>query len=270
MWRRRPQRPRSDAGLKRLNLPHLPRLAYAIGDVHGCLDLYQALETAIVADMRRDGANEPALLIVLGDIVDRGPGTAQLIDHLIDPAPTGLTRVILRGNHEDMMLRFLEDARGNMNWLEFGGRETLASYGAVLANLDAGAKPAGAQARAVVPPAHVDFLNDLPLCLTAGPYLFSHAGCDPLKPVDRQTADDLMWSDPAVLDTTPAPLICVHGHVPVQTVMSLSSRIAIDTGACATGRLSAVKLGTNGIKATLVAQQHDGSGTVSVDVQDVV
>ncbi|KAJ55698.1 hypothetical protein ACMU_13505 [Actibacterium mucosum KCTC 23349] len=261
----------SSVAAKRLNLQTLPKLTYAIGDVHGCLSEYKALEDAILADIDALRSDHPAMILLIGDIVDRGPHSAQLIDHLMSPTRPNVTRIVLRGNHEDMMLRFLDDPRGNMAWLAHGGRETLASYGAVEdAIVSNDSKRLKNLVASIFPPSHRAFLESLPVCLTVDRYVFCHAGFDPKKPMENQTAKDFMWSDPSKLDTHDSDWVCVHGHVPVGDVTESSSRIAIDTGAYATGRLSAVKLGIHGIERIFVANGNAPEGATAVDVKEMV
>lgn len=253
----------STSAAARVHLSELPAQTYAIGDVHGCFDLFRALEDAILAEAHRDQADSQVLIVVLGDVIDRGPASAQMLDHLIAPTMPSLRRVVLRGNHEDMMSRFLDAPRANAAWLDHGGRETLLSYGALERNLNGALRTQHQQGKDVVPAEHLSFLRDLPLCLTAGPYVFSHAGYDPAKPLNRQTADDFIWADPARLDGAATSHIAVHGHVAQSEVVQLPTRISVDTGAYATGRLSAVKLGKSGPQRVLVAR-HDGPGTAPI------
>lgn len=255
---------------RRLSLPALPARTWAIGDVHGCLHLYRALEDRIVADARAEGDSAPGLIVVLGDIVDRGPHSAQLVEHLMGSPPAPFTRVVLKGNHEDMMVRFAQDPGGARNWLNFGGAETLQSYGLEPepgAGFDLRAGKLRQMVTRNIPDEHLDFLRDLPLCLTAGGYLFSHAGLDPARPLEAQSARDFIWGNPRDLDHTPSDRFrVVHGHVPVEEVMVTSARVAVDTGAYATGRLSAVRLTPDGVRDGLEASSPGPGAPVTVDL----
>jgi serine/threonine protein phosphatase 1 len=251
--------PGAAGALTRLSLPQMPAATYAVGDPHGCLSLYRQLETAICADGAAIGGTK--LIVILGDVVDRGPDTAGLIDHLLTPAPAGFRRVVLRGNHEDMMLRFLAAPGANRSWLDFGGLETLASYGVMPTAAEAlSPGPLRQRLLAVMPEAHRAFLETLPVSLSMGEFFLAHAGLNPARPPQDQDPADLMWSDPAQIDAAadalPAGLTVVHGHVVVEQAQRLARRIAVDTGAHQTGRLSAVRLMPAGPALFLVA----GSG----------
>lgn len=236
---------RASAG-RILSLPALPPALYAVGDVHGCLDLYRRLEDAILTDAQRLGVGGPVLIVVLGDVVDRGPDSAGTIDLLLRPAPPGVTRLVLRGNHEDMMHNFLTDPARARNWLNFGGAQTLMSYG-LHPDPEQGFPTAPAHLRGMldhaVPPAHRRFLAELPLALQIGQHVFCHAGLDPDRSLSEQLREDLLWGDPARLDRdgATAPFV-VHGHVITPQVLITPRRINVDTGAYLSGVLSAVRL----------------------------
>lgn len=227
----------------RLSLPEMPAALYAVGDIHGCCALYQQLEKDILADGAQFSGSK--LIVVLGDIVDRGPDSAGVIDHLLAPLPDGWQRLVLRGNHEAMMLKFLAAPHKNKRWLEFGGRETLQSYG-LTSDSDHGFNLPEARLfqkfEAAIPSAHIDFLSDLALCLEVGPFVFSHAGIDPAKPMPEQSPNDLMWGDPARIDSADTELMVVHGHTPVVKALISPRRVCVDTGAYASGILTAVRL----------------------------
>ncbi len=217
---------------------------YAIGDVHGCASLYRRLEERIVADARSIGRR--ACLVLLGDIVDRGPETADMIDHLLAPPPRGVERLCLRGNHEDMMLRFLDKPRGTSSWLDFGGYETLMSYGMRPPGNDGFNLPER-QLRLMldtcIPPAHREFLEALPYGIVFGHHALVHAALDHEGPLDAQREEVLLWGGPS--DDPASDLTVVHGHTIVEKVVFTKHRIAVDTGAYVTGRLSAVRLLTD-------------------------
>lgn len=217
---------------------------WAVGDVHGRHDLYRQLEDRIAADPATD-----KLLILLGDMIDRGPDSAALLDHLTAAPPAGLRRVCLLGNHEAMALQFLSDPDPAADWLRHGGREFLASYGLRLTDAAAGgSRRSLAQAVAAhVPQDHIDFLARLPVCLRAGGLVFVHAGVDPARPLSDQSRDDMIWTRnyrdtdlPAPSDLPPGGLV-VHGHMPVEAVARRGWRLNLDSGAWATGRLTAAR-----------------------------
>lgn len=223
-----------------LHLQTLPTAIYAVGDIHGRFDLYQRLERQIIEDAASiDGQK---LLILLGDLVDRSAGVSGLIDHLLGPDPAGFKRVTLCGNHEDMMCRFLNDPAKNRAWLDYGGAETLASYGVH----HLGAKtPIGTiqhQLTTAIPTDHRDFLMGLPLSLSVGEYVFAHAYFDLDKSAGAQDATALLWGDPARADHAQKGRQLIHGHVIVDEARIRPNRISIDTGAYKTGVLTAVRL----------------------------
>ncbi len=236
--------PRNDTD-KALRLPQMPAALYAIGDVHGCLDQLINLEAKILADGAQIAGQK--LVVVLGDVVDRGPKSAEVIDHLLAPMPVGWQRLVLKGNHEQMMLKFLRDPDAHQSWLKFGGAETLQSYGLAEDPELGFGLPAPRMTQmiaTVVPSAHMQFLDQLPLCLEVGEFFLSHAGFDPAKSLADQTPHDLMWRNATQLDFSGGVVTAVHGHVPVAEAEHAPRRINLDTGAYASGVLTAARLTT--------------------------
>jgi serine/threonine protein phosphatase 1 len=226
-----------------------PARIYAVGDIHGEARLYRQLEQMILEDMARDQAPE-ALVVLLGDLLDRGPDSAGLIDHLLNPAPHGLKRIILRGNHEDMALRYLDDPTPDAGWLEHGGAQTLASYGLAADDRLGYALPARQMRMRLdvhIPEDHRAFLAGLPHFLQTPEYFFCHAGPEPELPLAGQSPRTLMWSR-GFLDESLAPppdldgRLVVHGHMPVPEPVWRGWRLNLDTGACFDGPLSAARL----------------------------
>jgi diadenosine tetraphosphatase ApaH/serine/threonine PP2A family protein phosphatase len=212
---------------------------YAIGDIHGRLDLLEEL----LAKIRADADASRNTLVFLGDYIDRGPRSKQVIDCLIGLAWPGWDFVALRGNHEQIVLDFLQDAGAYDIWRDFGGDETLRSYGVK--------PPAGredyARAReefaAAFPPAHLAFFESLPLSYEVGEYLFVHAGVRPGVAIDDQSPEDMLWIRGEFLNwNEPFEKVVVHGHSPSRQPVVKANRIGVDTGAFATGRLTAVAL----------------------------
>ena len=225
-----------------LSAPEWPAAIYAIGDVHGCLTELRGLEQRIVEDAA--AVEGEKWLVYLGDLVDRGPDSVGVLDRLLARPPQGFRRICLAGNHEIMMLAFLDNPASQPEWLQFGGQQTLASYGIDAARLLA--TPAR-QRRAIldshVPQDHVEFLTDLPLTLSLPGVVFVHAGLRPDIPVDRQAENDLLWIREEFFRAPPLPgRLVVHGHTPARDAVMLPGRICVDTGAFATGRLTAVRL----------------------------
>jgi calcineurin-like phosphoesterase family protein len=226
-----------------------PAAVYAIGDVHGCLDQLLDLETQIAADgLSFEGEK---WLVTLGDHIDRGPRSREVLEHVMGPPPPGFRRFALLGNHEAMVLDFLDSPSWDGNWLDQGGAETLASYG-----IDPSRSPA--EIAANFPSPHRAFLANLALYLLLPGWLFVHAGVRPGVPLADQTEDDLVWiRAPFLTAQLTGGFRVVHGHTPVRNIVVTPHRIDIDTGCFATGRLSAIRVTPDGRTAFLGA-----SGTI--------
>lgn len=213
------------------------RRIYAIGDIHGCARQLADLHGIIAGDL----ASRPiasALLLHIGDYVDRGADTAGVIARLVDGCPIpGMDMVNLMGNHESTMLDALSGERAaGTDWLFAGGKAALQSYG-----ID----PGGARDRwaALIPQSHQDFLRNLILMHREGGYAFIHAGVRPGIPLEDQARDDLLRSrQPFLYSEADFGAVVVHGHTPVKTPVVRHNRIAIDTGAVFGGKLTCVVL----------------------------
>lgn len=218
---------------------------YAIGDIHGCLDHLERLHAAIRADA--EDAPGRGLLVYLGDYVDRGPDSRGVIECLAGPAPTGLERIFLKGNHEDFMVQALKDRGVLPSWLANGGDATCRSYGFDPARPPPGCPdPAAWQQdslRRALPAGHGRFLKALALSHREGDYFFCHAGVRPGVDLAAQSGEDLMWiREPFLSATAPHGKVVVHGHTPVQSPERRANRIGVDTGACYGGSLTALVL----------------------------
>ncbi len=220
-------------------------VVYAIGDMHGRADLLADLHRLITADV--GGRRESRRLVVyLGDYVDRGPDSRQLIDLLLDQPLAGFEAVHLKGNHEDFMLRFLagENEMG-LGWLMNGAVETLASYGIAAPVFATGAELDDLRRELIerLPARQRAFLDQLKLIHMEGDYAFVHAGIRPGLPLDRQAETDLLWIRERFLDWTGRhDKVVVHGHTISRSPELRPNRIGIDTGAFATGVLTALVL----------------------------
>lgn len=228
------------------SLPAVPAgvRVYAVGDVHGRADLLDDLHGRIVADADRDRPPH-VRLVYLGDYVDRGPDSHGVLTRLLVPLPQGWARVVLRGNHEDMMLRALADPqREGALWLCNGGLATIESYfRAARETMPPTPQEALAALPQVVPDRHLAFLAGLETHHSCGDYLFVHAGLRPGVPLAEQRADDLRWIRRPFLDSTADfGAIVVHGHTIVPWPQERPNRIGIDTGAYASGVLTALVL----------------------------
>lgn len=210
----------------------MTRPIYAIPDIHG----QEAQLQAALDLVERDGG-AAARIVFLGDLVDRGPGSRAVIARLMTAQAEGRDWTVLRGNHDQMFLDFLDHGRigsarmrAGLTWLDahLGGAETLASYGVVASE----ARHDPATARAAVPTAHRDWLAGLPLWHEVGDLLFVHAGIRPGLPIAAQDPADLMWIREGFLDhAAPHPWLVVHGHTALDRPAHFGNRIDLDGGA---------------------------------------
>jgi serine/threonine protein phosphatase 1 len=230
---------------------------YAVGDVHGRLDLFEAL----IAAIERDDAEAPpadTTVVLLGDLVDRGPDSAGVVARARAWQAERRVR-LLAGNHEEMFLFALEDVAVLRHFLRHGGRQTALSYGIPRAKYD-GATMEEVQAMlvAAVPIEDRRFLAAARNYLVAGDYLFVHAGIAPQVPLDEQEEHHLRWIREPFLDhTEPHDHFVVHGHTITETIDERPNRIGIDTGAYRSGCLTALVLeGTN--RRFIQAVERDG------------
>jgi serine/threonine protein phosphatase 1 len=217
-------------------------LIYGIGDVHGMNDLLAGLLAAIEADATALGLS--AIVVFLGDVVNRGAQTRQVLDRLVaGPTRPGDHWVVLRGNHEQLMLDALTAGSPGIfqRWLKMGGQQTLASYGC------ARKKATPDRARDMVGPYHLRFLAELPLMHIAGDYLFVHAGVEPGVPLQRQEANKLLTIRGRFLKKPHGlPFTVVHGHTPTDGRPRLGpGRIGVDTGAYFSGILTTLVIEPN-------------------------
>jgi serine/threonine protein phosphatase 1 len=218
--------------------------AYAIGDIHGRLDLLDQLIEAVDAD---DAARPPAQthLIFLGDLIDRGPQSAEVIERVIEIRNTRPNVSVIAGNHEEVFLLALEGDREALRFFSrIGGRETILSYGIADETYNRTDYDGLADLLAAhVPAHHVEFLGSLKDTVTLGDYLFVHAGIRPGVPLEEQKLSDLRWIRRTFLDFQGYEgFVVVHGHTPCAAVEHRHNRVGIDTGAWETGRLTALGL----------------------------
>ncbi len=213
---------------------------YAIGDVHGRFDLLEDMAGRIRDDLFASPANQ-ALEIFIGDYIDRGPQSRDVVDWLMETPPLGDERICLMGNHENMLLSALADASDMPIWLQNGGDATLASYG--VRRLPRSVQGMHEAFRAAIPGRHRDFYSGLPLTAEFGSYFFVHAGINPDRPLHNQDPHDLVWiREPFHRSTADFGCIIVHGHTPVVEPEFRPNRINIDTGAVFTGHLTCLVL----------------------------
>ena len=219
---------------------------YAIGDSHGCLAPLRALHEAILADAAAAPATKRRVVVYLGDYVDRGPASRELLDLLIEAPLPGFECVHLMGNHDALMRDVLAGDGDALLWLGNGGDAAVRSYGVDIAALREAADPLAELGRALaarVPASHRRFLAGLRLSHVEGDYLFVHAGIRPGLPLAAQVERDLLWiREPFLSSTADHGKIVVHGHTPALAPQVRANRIGIDTGACYGGWLTALVL----------------------------
>jgi serine/threonine protein phosphatase 1 len=220
---------------------------YVIGDIHGRLDLLKNVQRSIDADKRKAGTNQ-TVEIYLGDYIDRGPQSSEVLSALIGRA-TSTYAVFLRGNHEQLLLDFLEGQDLLDQWKTIGAVPTLLSYGLepkLLASDTPEERVRGALAQRF-PPEHFNFLADTGSYCAVDAYLMVHAGIRPGVRLEDQRATDLFGIRNDFLDYEGdlGPIV-VHGHTPLKEPDFRPNRINIDTGAFATNRLTCLKIGEDG------------------------
>jgi len=228
----------------RLALRSKPRLPdgiriYAVSDVHGCADLLRRVFSAIDLHLSRAGPAR-ALHVFLGDYIDRGPASQETIDLLIERSLRHET-IFLKGNHEQFLFEVLQDATRLDAWKDYGGFQTLMSYG-----ISPSLKPDHDEQRELVqalknamPPRHRQFFGSLRTNFVCGDFFFVHAGVKPGVPLRRQRQEDLLWiRDEFLQSDQDFGKFVVHGHTPVPSPDIRPNRINIDTGAYATGILT--------------------------------
>jgi serine/threonine protein phosphatase 1 len=216
---------------------------YAIGDIHGRADLLAEMFARIDASLV-DFSAEKAIHVFLGDYVDRGPQSREVLDLLI-ARRRQYPAVCLKGNHEGYLVEFLKNPAVLDEWRRYGGLDTLLSYG-----FAPSLKPDAAESNALssglnrdLPESHRLFLNSLALSFTCGDFFFVHAGVRPGIPIARQAQEDLLSiRDDFLLHEGAYEKVVVHGHTPVVRPDIRANRINIDTGAYATGRLTCLIL----------------------------
>ena len=229
----RGQRPSLPTGLR----------IYAIGDIHGRLDLLEKLLAWIDTDIELRPTGRP-VCVFLGDYIDRGPSSRATIDRLIEHGATHET-VFLKGNHEQIAIKCLSDRGLFDQWLRLGGLETLVSYGVPAETLANGKQIAELQSafHSALPQAHFRFFRDLKNSFECGDFFFAHAGVKPNVELSRQKENDLLWIRGEFLSSKDDfGKIVVHGHTPTREIEVGPNRINIDTGAFASGRLSCLVL----------------------------
>ncbi len=234
---------------------------YAVGDVHGRVDLLNRILELIARDVATHNDQRTPHIVFLGDYIDRGDNSREVLDVLIavqKDLPPGSIRFLL-GNHEAAALSFLKDPTGKAEWLRFGGLQTLLSYGVAPPK----SNPTGPDLVAVADGlraamgGHIDFLMSHEHMYRSGDVLFVHAGLDPHMPLEAQTEEATLWGRSDFIEEGGfGGLRVVHGHYDAHEAVVTHNRICVDTGAYYSGRLTAMRL-------------DDGEKLIVADVLDI-
>lgn len=228
---------------------------YAVGDIHGRHDLLGTMNQRILEDARQRQATSRQI-VYLGDYVSRGIDSRRVVDMVLAPPYAGFSKICLKGNHEDLLLRFLAgDFDAGRHWFDHDGLGTLAHYGVTIRDTDARNDSNMALLReqfaAALPAPHLDFFCSLQVSHHAGGYYFVHAGIRPGVPLPRQSAADCMWMrEPFLSSDADHGAVIVHGHSISEQVVLRSNRIGIDTAAYRTGTLTCLVL--DGVTRTVL------------------
>lgn len=222
-------------------------VVYAIGDLHGRDDLLAQMHAGVLHDAAGRAATR-RVLVYLGDYFSRGRDSQAVVERVLDWRPAGWEVIALRGNHEDLIQRYLAgDPRPGKHWLDFGGVTALENYGLPLA--DANARDAATletlrkRLLTGLPERHRHFLENLCLSHREGGYFFVHAGVLPGVPLEQQTARDLVWiRNRFCASRLDHGAVVVHGHCITPEPVVRANRIGIDTGAYRSGILTCLVL----------------------------
>jgi serine/threonine protein phosphatase 1 len=256
--------PTSLAGSQRLKVegrrPSLPAgvRIYAVGDIHGRLDLLNELLMRIHDDIASRPTIRP-VSIFLGDYIDRGPSSRETIDRLMEHAETSES-VFLKGNHEQIAINCLRDRALFDHWMRLGGVETLLSYGISPKGYSDEGQIVRLQAafHDALPQTHFRFFRDLQNSFACGDFFFAHAGVKPNVELSDQKESDLLWIRKEFLSSNADfGKIVVHGHTPTREIEVGPNRINIDTGAFATGRLTCLVIDESSLS---VIDTHENAG----------
>ncbi|MDG5749114.1 metallophosphoesterase family protein [Qipengyuania sp. XHP0207] len=240
---------------------------YVIGDVHGRLDLFESLIEAIEADDAASGTAR-STVILLGDLIDRGPDSRGVIERARDWGKTRSVRYIA-GNHEEMFLDSFDDKEMLRHFVKHGGRETILSYGIKRKRYnELTIKELQEHLAELIPAEDREFLAGFEDMIVAGDYVFVHAGLNPKRSLEEQRQTDLRWIRERFLKhSEPFSHVVVHGHTIFEDIERTDHRIGIDTGAFRTGRLTALVL-EGEERRTIQAIEVDGSLAIAHGAMD--
>ena len=221
--------------------------AYVIGDIHGCYDELCELLSLIEKDAK-SLEDEPKYVVFLGDLMDRGPKSNEVIELLRTFSPDYATPIFLMGNHEEVYLKVLSGSESALkSWFGFGGRACVRSYGVSnLGEILINPESLLLRIQQAVPQSHIDFIESFDETFQFGPYLCVHAGIKPRVAIEKQSTRDMRWIRKEFMDYKKQhPFIIVHGHTIVEKADIRPNRIAVDTGTYEGGPLTAVRLSKN-------------------------
>jgi serine/threonine protein phosphatase 1 len=227
---------------------------YAVGDVHGCksqmVDLLDAIQR------HRQGHTGLTHLVFLGDLVDRGPNSAGVLEYLLNSDLPADDVTFIMGNHEEFMLDCYDGRVGSYGpWLQYGGLETMASYGVTREEISSSDFDLAAVMKRTVSPDHIAFMRSFQDTLRLGDYLFLHAGNRPGTALEHQTPADLRWiRDEFLADERDYGFTVVHGHTISPKIERHRNRIGVDTGCFRSGILSALVL--EGAECSALVENH--------------
>jgi len=199
---------------------------FAVGDIHGCLDKLVSLMDIIDVDLKKE------TLVFMGDYIDRGPHSKEVVDYLIDLARGGNRVVFLKGNHELMLQNYLS-GEDKLSFLYNGGEATLGSY----------MKSGGLNEASLIPPEHLEFFDNLRLYYETENYIFVHGGLKANIPLEHQDEWDMLWiRDEFIYSDFDFGKLVIFGHTPFREPLILDNKIGIDTGAVYGNKLTCVEL----------------------------
>jgi serine/threonine protein phosphatase 1 len=239
--------------------------AYVIGDVHGCAELLNRLLGRIEQEIAEQRPHKVSI-IFLGDTVDRGPASAEVVERLSELSIPPASVHFIMGNHEEVMLKVVEGGADLLgSWLRFGGSETLRSYGVDPREVRRlKSEELASRLKEAIPAKHRRFLASFADSISFGDYVFVHAGVRPGIDLAEQAQADLRWiREPFLQDETDRGYVVVHGHTISNEVEVTSNRIGIDTGAFCTGTLTALAI--EGRKRWLIQTSDSGARRISLD-----
>lgn len=241
---------------------------YAIGDIHGRADLLKRLLAEIQKDALGGDYQGRPILVFLGDYIDRGFQSREVIDILLSDLMSPFETYFLKGNHEAAMLQFLSEPGMGPRWVEHGGAETLVSYGVRPPRSRTAVDDwaiASQELKRQLPPEHLNFLRTLQLTARFGDYLFVHAGVRPGVELEQQSEYDMLWiRDEFINDTRPLGAVVVHGHTPASKPHRDSRRVGLDTGAYISGLLTAARFEHEAVTFISTGQVAAQSATAGI------